>query len=418
MNTIDTIIIGGGQAGLAASRLLTEARHEHVVLERRRIGERWLSSSWDSLRLLTPNWMTRLPHWGYSGDEPNGFMAARQVAAFLSEYGRSFHAPIQTNTAVERVRQQAGRFEVVTNREVWQSNNLVIATGWSDQPAIPALAANLDASIEQLAPANYRNPGQLPDGAVLVVGASASGVQLADELRRDGRAVYLAVGRHTRMPRRYRGRDIFWWLNKIGALDRTIDSVHSPADARHEPSMQLIGRNNGINVDLPTLASAGVMLLGRLAAIDSTHAYFTDDLHLNMRSADQRLCKTLERVDQYIASAELPEHALPRERPTTRYPLDSARSIDLRAAGVSSVIWATGHRRDYHWLEVPALDAGGELVHQYGLTPIPGLYALGQRFQRTRRSNFLDGVGTDAVAITQHLMKDKGVRRATALIRT
>jgi putative flavoprotein involved in K+ transport len=305
----------------------------------------------------------------------------------------------------------------VANHEVWQAKSIIVATGWSDQPAIPAVSSRLENSILQLAPADYRNPGQLPDGAVLVVGASASGVQLADELRRDGRTVYLSVGRHTRMRRRYRGRDMFWWLDQIGALDRGIDTVHSPGEARFEPSMQLIGRNNGINVDLPTLASAGVMLLGRLTAIDAGSAYFSDDLLTTMRSADQRLCKTLERIDQYIAGAQLAELALPRERPATRYPLEPPRRIDLRAAGVSSVIWATGHRRDYHWLDVPIIGSDGELTHRYGVTAVPGLYALGQRFQRTRRSNFLDGVGTDALFITQHLLREEGVGRATALTR-
>jgi len=181
--------------------------------------------------------------------------------------------------------------------------------------------------------------------------------------------------------------------------------------------MKLICCTNGINVDLPTLASSGVMLLGRLTAIDGTSAYFADDLHANMWSADQRLCKTLERIDQYIATAQLTESALPRERPAARYPTKPPRSIDLRAAGVRSVIWATGHRRDYRWLEVPVTSSDGELRHRYGITPVPGLYALGQRFQRTRRSNFLDGVGTDALAITQHLLSERGVRRATALTR-
>ena len=405
MKATDTIIIGGGQAGLAASRLLTDAQHEHVVFERRRVGERWLSASWDSLRLLTPNWMTRLPHWAYSGAEPDGFMTARQVAGFLSAYSRSFYAPVQSNTAVERVRMEGDRFEVVTNDAVWRTKNIVIASGWADQPAIPEVASRLEPSIEQLAPANYRNPGQLADGAVLVVGASASGVQLADELRRDGRSVYLAVGRHTRMVRRYRGRDIFWWLEQVGALDRTVDDVRSVDEARREPSMQLIGRTDGFKVDLPTLAAAGVVLLGRLTAIDGSRAYFADDLQATVRAADERLCRTLERIDRYIATAGLPEHELPPERPIRAKLGESSRGLDLRTAGVSTVVWATGHRRDYHWLDIPVTGPDGELMHTYGITPVPGLYVLGQRFQRTRRSNFLDGVGTDALAITQHLMK-------------
>ena len=404
MRAIDTII-GAGQAGLAASRLLSEAGHEHVLLERRRIGERWLSASWDSLRLLSPNWMTRLPHWSYTGSEPDGFMTARQVAAFLASYGRSFEAPVHTNTGVQHVGIGGDRFEVVANQELWHARNVIIATGWADQPSIPSLATLLDQSIEQLTPAAYRNPGQLPDGGVLILGASASGVQLADELRRDGRPVYLAVGRHTRMIRRYRGRDIFWWLDQIGALDRSVDDVHSPEDARREPSMQLIGRTNAVNVDLPTLVADGLVLLGRLSAVDSSVAHFAHDLEANTRAADERLCGVLSRIDRHIAANHLAEQSLPPERPFRRRAPRAVSRLDLRRAGVTTVIWATGHRRDYSWLHLPVLRPDGDLMHRYGITPVPGLYALGQRFQRTRRSNFLDGVGADAVAITQHLLK-------------
>jgi putative flavoprotein involved in K+ transport len=416
VQTIDTIIIGAGQAGLAASRLLSEARHEHVVLERRRVGERWLSSSWDSLRLLSPNWMTRLPYWSYSGSEPDGFMTARQVAAFLADYSRSFDVPLETNTTMEHVRVRGDRLEVVANQQLWRARNVVIATGWADQPSIPPLASHLHPDVEQVTPANYRSPGQLPEGGVLIVGASASGVQLADELRRDGRPVYLAVGRHTRMLRRYRGRDIFWWLDQIGALDRSVDEVHSPNDARHEPSMQLIGRSNRANVDLPALAAEGVVLLGRLTAVDATVAYFSNDLQSNTATADERLCALLGRIDRYISAKHLAEDLLPPERPFRRPAPEPLPRMDLRAAGVTSVIWATGHRRDYSWLDVPVLDPDGELTHKYGITPLAGLYVLGQRFQRTRRSNFLDGVGADAVAITQHLLKRSSY--ANLLIKT
>jgi putative flavoprotein involved in K+ transport len=404
MHVIDTVVIGAGQAGLATSRLLSEARHEHVLLERGRVGERWLSSSWDSLRLLTPNWMTRLPHWAYSGAEPDGYMTARQVAAFFAAYRRSFDAPVRSNTAVEHVSARAGRFEVATNQDVWRATNVVIATGWCDQPAIPQIAAGLHPSIDQVAPSSYRNPGDLADGGVLIVGASATGVQLADELRRDGRVVYLAAGRHTRMLRRYRGRDIFWWLDQIGALDRRLEDVRSGTDARREPSMQLIGRSDAANVDLPTLAAAGVVLLGRLTSLDGETASFADDLKNTMLTADQRLCSVLGRIDLHIAANDLEEHALPRELPARHRPKEALRRINLRHAGVSTVIWATGHRRDYSWLDVPVLDRDGEIAQRHGVTPVPGLYVLGQRFQRTRRSNFLDGVGADAVLLTQHLL--------------
>src|SRR2546423_2126396 len=252
MPSTNTVIIGAGQAGLATSRLLTEVGHAHVLLESGRVGERWLSSTWDSLRLLTPNWMTRLPHWAYSGEQPDGYMTAAEVSAFLNAYSQSFDAPIESHTTVTHLRHRDQSFDVATNRGVWHASNIVIATGWCDQPSVPAIAARLRPTIEQLVPARYRHPGQLADGGVLVVRASATGVQIRDELRRAGRKVYLAVGSHTRVPRHYRGMDIFWWLERIGALDRTIDEMRSVADARREPSLQLVGRTDGSNVDLAT----------------------------------------------------------------------------------------------------------------------------------------------------------------------
>jgi putative flavoprotein involved in K+ transport len=404
MQVVDTLIVGAGQAGLAASRLLTEAHHEHVVLERGSVGERWLSSTWDSLRLLTPNWMSRLPHWTYTGPRPDDFMSASEVAEFLAAYGRSFEAPVQSHTTVEHVRRKAGKFEVSTDRGSWQASNLVIATGWADTPWIPPAAARLDRNIQQLAPAGYKHPGQLAVGGVLIVGASATGAQLADEMRRAGRDVYLAVGGHTRMPRRYRGRDIFFWLEHTGALDRGVDEMPSLAVARREPSLQLIGRGGrDSNVDLATLADSGVTLTGRLTSIDGTVVGFANDLHSTIARADRRLRRVLGRIDDYIdvrgMLAEVQSHTELLQVPRIYPPL----SLDLRVVGVSTVIWATGHLRDYRWLHIPVFDAEGEIDHRYGITRVPGLYVLGQRFQRTRRSTFISGVGADAVTITRHL---------------
>jgi putative flavoprotein involved in K+ transport len=407
MQFIDTLIIGAGQAGLAASRLLTESRHAHVVLERGRVGERWLSSTWDSLRLLTPNWMSRLPHWAYAGAQPDGFMSAVEVAEYLAAYGQSFDGPVQLNTRVEHVRRRGDGFEVLTDRGGWHASNVVIATGWCDKPFIPAVAAQLHPAVEQLAPASYKHPAQLASGSVLVVGASATGVQLADELRRAGRDVYLAVGGHTRMLRRYRGEDIFFWLERSGALDRGVDEMRSPADARREPSLQLVGRTDGnvdSNVDPATLAASGVTLTGRLTAIDGSLVSFNDDLHVTINSADRRLRRVLERIDCYIAVHGIRAEVQSHGQLLPPVPMESPRRVDLRRAGVSTVIWATGYRRSFPWLDIPALDADGELDHRYGVTPVPGLYVLGQRFQRTRRSNFLDGVGADAVSVTRHLL--------------
>ncbi len=228
MPTIDTLVIGAGQAGLAASRCLTDRGVDHVVLERGRVAERWRTERWDSLRLLTPNWMTRLPGWSYTGPDPHGFMTAAEVTAYFRAYADASAAPVVEDSAVVSVHRNDGSFGVTTTSNRWTVNNVVIATGWCDQPAVPAIAGRLDPGITQVTPSAYRNPGSLPEGGVLVVGASATGVQLADELAHAGRDVVLAVGSHTRLPRRYRGMDIFWWLERIGSLDRTIDEVARP----------------------------------------------------------------------------------------------------------------------------------------------------------------------------------------------
>ena len=249
----DVIVIGGGQAGLAISHCLAERGIEHVVLERGRVGERWRSRSWDSLRLLTPNWMTRLPGFSYDGADPDGFMTAGEFADRLNRYASSFRAPVVMGSAVTSLEMAGGRYQAATHRDTWMAANVVIATGAFQAPFVPDIAQRLSPAIHQLTSSEYRHPGGLPKGGVLVVGASASGVQLAQELRRFGRRVMMAVGAHTRLPRRYRGHDIMWWLDRIGMLDERVEHLADPAEARQRTSLQLIGGRSNRSIDIGTL---------------------------------------------------------------------------------------------------------------------------------------------------------------------
>jgi len=396
MRSTDTLILGAGQAGLAASRCLTDRGHDHVVLERGRIGQRWRSGVWDSLHLLTPNWLNALPGRPYDGPDPDGFSQAREFADDLVSYAQSFKAPVVEHAPVKRL-DRNGRFTITTDAGVWRAGTVVIATGWCDRPAVPSLSTGLSVGIHQVTPDVYRNPGALPSGGVLVVGASATGVQIADELAAAGREVTLSVGRHTRLPRTYRGLDIYWWLQRLGHLDKTIDEMPDRALARREPSAQLVGRADRRAVDLSTLQLSGVRLVGRVVAADGFRVRFAPDLAATMATAEARLGRLLGRID---------EHAGAEEKWTQRLvePPKAVGELDLRTAGITTVIWATGHRRSYPWLTLPGvLDRCGEIRQHRGHTPLPGLYVLGQRFQHRRGSHLIGGVGRDAAAIADHI---------------
>src|SRR3954447_24130532 len=278
MPSTETLIIGAGQAGLAMSHHLTEAGRDHVILERGRTAERWRSERPDSLRLLSPNWATRLPGWEYRGSDPQGFMSAAELAGYLDAYATSFGAPIEHGSDVAAVRRDDDGYIVRTTATTWRARSVVVATGWCDRPRVPAIAARLPPSLLQVTPGDYRNPRDLPAGRVLVVGAASSGAQLADELARAGREVVLAVGSHTRLPRQYRGIDIWWWLSEIGSFGVTVDEVSDASAAREGDGLQLIGRSDRRDVDLPSLRRLGVRLTGRLHAIDGRRLAFADDL--------------------------------------------------------------------------------------------------------------------------------------------
>ena len=403
MPTTDSVVIGAGQAGLAASYSLADRGADHVVLERGRVGQRWRTETWDSLHLLTPNWMNELPGRPYRGTDPDGFLNAGKFADELADYARSFAAPVVEDAAVIRLEKRDSQFQVVTGQAAWTADNVVVATGWCDRPAIPAVARALSSDIHQITPHAYRNPDQLPAGGVLVVGASATGVQLADELRAAGREVTIAAGRHSRVPRTYRGMDVYWWLDRLGLLDKTIDEMPDRVLARREPSLQLVGRPDRRSLDLASLQADGVRVVGRLTAIDGHRARFAADLGVTVAAAERRMNQLLASIDAHIERNGLRSEVLDREPSPAVAVTPGLRELDLRAAGIRAVVWATGYRRDYPWLRLPVLDRHGEIRQRRGQTPVPGLFVLGQRFQHHRSSNFIGGVGRDAAFVAEQI---------------
>lgn len=405
MERTNTLIIGAGQAGLAMSHCLSELGIDHVVIERGKVAQRWRTQSWDSLHLLTPNWMTRLPGFQYDGPNPDGFMSVPELIAFFERYAGSSDAPVVTDTAVQSVERSTTGFRVVTSRGEWSASSVVVATGYCDLPAIPPESRNVAPSVLQIAAPDYRRPELLPAGGVLIVGAAATGVQLADEIQRSGRQVTLSVGRHTRLPRLHRGRDILWWLDRLGVLSQSADEVEDIDRSRHQPSMQLVGRSDRASLDLRILHDAGVRLVGRIRSVDGHRARLADDLVSTTSAADIKMADVLTRIDQFIATTGI--EAGPPEPFTPTWPLAAGTPtrLDLNHEGIETVIWATGCRRTYPWLHVPVLDARGEIRHIGGITSEAGLYVLGMSFQRQRNSSFIDGVGRDAWVIAHEIAR-------------
>jgi len=342
--------------------------------------------------------MARLPGYAYRGPDPDGYMSRADVIAYLEGYARSFAAPVEGETTVRSVTRSGGRYRVETDRGTWIARNVVVATGACDTPHVPTAAADLDPGVAQVTTKDYCGPDQLPTGGVLIVGASATGVQLADEIRQSGREVTLAVGRHNRLPREYRGRDVLWWLDRTGILDRSIEDLSDPDAGRREPSLQLVGRRPGRSVDLDCLRDRGVRLVGRLQGIDGPRIQLGRNLREDVAAADAQLARVLTRIDDYATRSGL-DQPPPRRIAPIALDDDGPAGIDLRAEGIETVLWATGFKRLYPWLQVPVLDQKGEIRHRRGRTPFPGLYVLGMQFLTRRRSSFIDGVGRDAEEI-------------------
>lgn len=412
MRTTDVVVIGGGQAGLAVSRELTATGIDHVVLERGRVADRWRHRGWHSLSLITPRWMTRLPHWRWTGPDPDGFMTRAEIVAFLDGYARSFAAPVVEHAQVRSVAARGDGFHVATVDDGWCARAVVVATGHCAVPHVLAVGG-LHPSLLSLATDDYREPAALPDGGVLVVGASASGVQVADELRAAGRDVVLAVGEHSRVPRTYRGREIMRWLELLGVGERPRSAMPASAHGTEEPSMQLVGRPDRREVDLRSLQDRGVVLAGRLVAADGVRVRFADDLFATTTRADDRLRSVLARVDVHADRAGAPADTTGGVLPVTVR--DAPRELDLRARGISTVLWATGYSRSYPWLDVPVLDPRGEIRHDAGRTPVPGLHVVGMSWQTRRSSTWIDGVGADARIVADDVADHVGAR-APALV--
>ena len=402
-----TVVIGAGQAGLAMSRCLTERSVDHVVLERAEVANSW-RHRWDSLRLLTPNWLSRLPGYRYQGDDPDGYMSMPEVVEYLTGYAAAIDAPVRTGTEVCALRAAAAGdgYVVITTDGEWQAPSVIIASGAYNQPDIPALAAAVPAGLDTVTPDEYQGPDQLADGGVLVVGAGATGIQLADEIHRSGRPVTLAVGGHVRVPRVYRGMDIMWWLDAAGVLDERYDEVDDINRVRGLPSFQLVGSPERQTLDLNTLQDMGVRLVGKLAGItvDGT-AQFSGSLRNACTLADLKLGRLLDTIDTWATEHGLDGEAeAPRRYQPTRVEASPPLLLKLSTGRFKTILWATGFHSEYPWLHLPLLDAKGRIRHDGGVTPAPGVYVVGENFLRRRKSSFIDGVGRDAEDLSTHLL--------------
>lgn len=398
---VETVVIGGGQAGLAMSHCLGQRGREHVVLERGRVAERWRTQRWDSLMFQFPNWSIELPGRAYDGSDPDGFSHRSEVLAFIEGYASSIKAPLRTGVEVTSLRpaRQPGRYLVSTHAGVIEAQNVVVATGPYQRPRIPSVAAGVGPGVAQVHAGEYRNPGALPPGAALVVGSGASGCQIAEELLAAGRQVFFAIGRHRRVPRRYRGHDVFWWRRTLGHLDQKAEDT--PREHRLPPPL-VTGIGGGHDVDLRRYARDGMTLLGHVREIRDGRVALADDLAENLAAGDRTFDEFISAVDSYLGGRDIEGPKVHGSNSAAIVPkhLDS---IDMRASDIRSVIWATGYDLDFGWIDLPIFDARGEPAHRRGVSTAPGIYFLGLAWMYKVKSSFLYGVGEDAEYLAERI---------------
>jgi putative flavoprotein involved in K+ transport len=393
---------------------LAERAIDHVVLERGEVAHTWRTERWDSLCLLTPNWQSRLPGYGYGGNDPDGYRTLPEVIDFIANYAKAIAAPVRTHTTVTSVRSTEAGYEVRTDQGDWRCRTLVLASGACNIADVPSFADRVPASIARVTAQQYRNPNQLADGGVLVVGASSSGTQIAHEIHRSGRPVTLSVGEHIRAPRVYRGRDVEWWMDAAGVLDERYDAVDDIARARRVPSLQLAGTSDRSTLDLNALTAMDVKLVGRLAGItEDGKAQFAGSLRNMCALSDLKMNRLLDLLDDWACANGIEQTVGPPYRlPPTRIAEAPPLGLDLARGEIKTIIWATGYRPDYSWLEVPVLDRKGMVRHDGGVVDAPGLYLMGMQFLRRRKSALIDGAGDDARELSAHLACYLGSRLA------
>ncbi len=387
------------------SRCLAERSIDHVLLERGEVANSWRTERWDSLRLLTPNWQSRLPGFRYDGNDPDGYRTMPEVIDFIAGYAKSISAPVRTHTTVTSVRSAEPGYLVRTDRGDWRGRTVVLASGACNIARVPSFADRVPPSIATLTAQSYRNPKQLADGGVLVVGASASGTQIALELQRSRRSVTLSVGEHIRAPRVYRGKDLEWWMDAAGVLDERYDQMDDIARARRVPSLQLAGTPDRSTLDLNCLSDSGMRLVGRLAGItEDGKAQFAGSLRNMCAMSDLKMRRLLDLIDEWARANGLDDTVEPPDRlPPTRVEDSPPLGMDLVKDGIRTIVWAGGFRPDYSWLELPVLDRKGYVTHDGGIVSAPGVCLMGMQFLRRRKSALIDGAGDDARDLSAHL---------------
>jgi putative flavoprotein involved in K+ transport len=399
---IETVVVGGGQAGLSVSHFLSAAGREHVVLERGDVAHTWRTRRWDGFYLNTPKWTQHLPGYEYAGPEPDAFSSLDETIAYLVGYAEAIRAPVRTGVSVTGLRPREGGLDVETDYGVVHAANVVVATGAYHEPTPTALAEAVPDDVLQLHTSAYRNPEQLPQGAVLVVGAGQSGCQIADELLQDGRRIYLSVGRCPWIPRRYRDREIVHWLVDIGFVDQTVDSLPSPA-ARLACNAPVSGNDGGHDCNPLWLEERGASLLGRLRAVDGRRIAVAPDLEKSLAFGAEKLADLMRQIEEHVAAngLEAPDPEPAPELPARPAPIEE---LDLLDAGVSTILWSNGYRPSFGWIDAPLFDDHGWPAQVRGVTELPGLYFVGLHWLHTRRSSLLFGVGADAEHVVSHLV--------------